>query len=115
MGEKLTRGTWGYGIAVLSFFSSGISPAKLCSSFVLVNLKNVKVLFVLRFYHPNKTNKINLLIPVFGLKMAVMMSSVVKQEIYTLKLFRVAAGCIYSFRIHSLKQSFRTCIQSIRF
>ena len=104
-----------YGIAVLSFFSSGISPAKLCNSFVLVNLKNVKVLFVLRFYHPNNTNKINRLIHVLCLKMAVMMSSVVKQEICTLKLFRVAAGCIHSFQIHNLKQSFRTCIQSIRF
>ena len=32
-------------------------PAKLCSSFVLVN--SMQVLSVLRFYHPDKTDKID--------------------------------------------------------
>ena len=34
------------------------------------------------------------------------MSSVVKQLLYVLKLFRVTAGCIHSFRIRS-KETFR--------
>ena len=38
--------------------------------------------------------------------MAVKMSSVVKQLLYVLKLFRATAGCIHSFRIRS-KETFR--------
>ena len=38
--------------------------------------------------------------------MDVKMSSVVKQLLYVLKLFRVTAGCIHSFRIRS-KETFR--------
>ena len=39
--------------------------------------------------------------PRAGYKMAVKMSSVVKQLKYVLKLFRVISGIIHSFRIHS--------------
>ena len=58
-------------------------------------------LFVLRFYHPDKTHKIDRLIHVSGSKIAFNFnfSSVVKQLMYVLKLFRVTAGSIYSFRI----------------
>ena len=63
----------------------------------------MQVLFVLRFYHPEKTDKIDLLIHASSSKMAVNMSSVVKQLLYALKLFRVTAGCIHSFRILSKK------------
>ena len=38
--------------------------------------------------------------------MAVKMSGFVKQLLYVLKLFRVTAGCIHSFRIRS-KETFR--------
>ena len=34
-------------------------------------------------------------------KIAIKMSTVVKQLLYLLKLFRVTAGCIHSFRIRS--------------
>ena len=66
----------------------------------------MQVLFVLRFYHPEKTDKIDRLIHASSSKMAVKMSSVVKQLLYVLKLFRVTAGCIHSFRIRS-KETFR--------
>ena len=66
----------------------------------------MQVLFVLRFYYPDKTDKIDRLIHASGSKMAVKMSSVVKQLLYVLKLFRVTAGCIHSFRIRS-KETFR--------
>ena len=57
--------------------------------------------FVLRFYHPDKTDKIDRLINASGSKMALKMSRVVKQLMYVLKLFRVTAGSIPSFRIYS--------------
>ena len=58
-------------------------------------------LFVLRFYHPDKTDKMDRLIHSSGSKIAFNFnfSSVVKQLMYVLKLFRVTTGSIYSFRI----------------
>ena len=50
------------------------APMKLCSSFFLVT-RTMQVLFVLRFYHPDKTDKINRLVHDSGLKMAVKMTS----------------------------------------
>ena len=61
----------------------------------------MQVLFELRFYHSDKTDKMDRLIHVSGLKMSVKMSSVVKQLMYVLKLFRVTSGIIHSFRIRS--------------
>ena len=62
----------------------------------------MQVLFVLRFYYPNEMDKIDRLIHVsLEFKKGVKMSSVVKQLLYVLKLFRVTAGCIHSFRIRS--------------
>ena len=61
----------------------------------------MQVLFVLRFYPSDKTDKLDRFIPASGSKMAVKMNSVVKQLMYVLKLFRVSAGSIHSFRIHS--------------
>ena len=58
-------------------------------------------LFVLRFYLPDKTDKIDLLINASGSKMAFKMTGVVKRLMYVLKLFRVTAGSIHSFRICS--------------
>ena len=66
----------------------------------------MQVLFIFRFYHPEKTDKIDRLIHASSSKMAVKMSSVVKQLLHALKLFRVTAGCIHSFRILS-KETFR--------
>jgi len=66
----------------------------------------MQVLFVLGFYHPDKTDKIDRLIHASSSKMAVKMSGVVKQLLYVLKLFRVTAGCIHCFRIPS-KETFR--------
>ena len=67
----------------------------------------MQVLFVLRFYYPNEMDKIDRLIHVsLEFKKGVKMSSVVKQLLYVLKLFRVTAGCIHSFRIFS---DFRIC------
>ena len=43
------------------------APVKLCSSFFLVT-RTMQVMFVLRFYHPDKTDKINRLIHDSGLK-----------------------------------------------
>ena len=58
-------------------------------------------LFVLRFYHPDKTDKMYRLIHSSGSKIAFNFnfSSVVKQLMYVLKLFGVTAGSIYTFRI----------------
>ena len=64
----------------------------------------MQVPFVLRFYCPDITDKIDLLMafnPCLEFKIAVKMSIVVKQLLYLLKLFRVTAGCIHSFRIRS--------------
>ena len=56
-------------------------PAKLCCSFFLVT-RIMQVLFVLRFYLPNKTDKIDHLIHDSGSKMAVKISSLVKKLMY---------------------------------
>ena len=56
---------------------------------------------VLRFYYPDITDKIDPLIHAPGSKMALKMSSVDKQLMYVLKLSRVTAGKIHSFRIRS--------------
>ena len=55
--------------------------AKLCSSFFLVT-RIMQVLFVLRFYHLNKTYKIDRLIHDSASKMAVKISSLVKNLMY---------------------------------
>ena len=56
----------------------------------------MQVLLVSRFYYPDKTDKIDRLIHASNSKMAVKMSSVVKQLLYVLKLFRVTTGWLYS-------------------
>ena len=61
----------------------------------------VPFVIVLRFYHPDITDKIDRLIHASGSKMALKMSSVVKQLMYVLNFFRVTAGKIHSFRIRS--------------
>ena len=58
----------------------------------------MQVLFI-AIYYPDKTAKIDRLIHAWSLKMAVEMSSVVKQLLCVIKLFRVTAGCVHSFRI----------------
>ena len=65
----------------------------------------MQVLFILQFYHPDKTHKIDRLIHASSSKMAVKMSSVVKQLLYVLKWFRVTTGCIHSFQMRS-KETF---------
>ena len=74
------------------------AKVKLCRSFFLVT-RTMQVLFVLRFYHPDKTDKIDRLIHDSSSKMAVKISSLVKKQMYV--LFRVTAGNIHSFRIRS--------------
>ena len=76
------------------------APAKLCGSFFLLT-RTMQVLFVLRFYRPNKTDKIDRLIHDSGSEMAVKISSFVKKMMYVLKLFRVTATNVHSFRIRS--------------
>ena len=77
------------------------ATVKLCSSFFLVT-RTMLVLFVLRFYQPDKTDKINRLIHDSGYKMAVKISSLAKKAHICIKLFRVTAGnTVYSFRIRS--------------
>ena len=76
------------------------AKAKLCRSFFLVT-RTMQVLFVLGFYHPDKTDKIDRLIHYSSSKKAVMISSLVKKLMYVLKLFRVTSGNIHSFRIRS--------------
>ena len=76
------------------------SLAKLSGNFFLVNSNNAGPVCI-RFYHPDKTDKIDRLIHASGSKMAFKMTSVVKQLMYVLKLFRVTAGSIHSFRICS--------------
>ena len=56
-------------------------PAKLCSSFFLVT-RIMQVLFVFQFYLPNKTDKIDCSIHDSGSKMAVKISSLVKNLMY---------------------------------
>ena len=71
----------------------------------------MQVLFVSRFYYPDEMDKIDRLIHVsLEFKKGVKMSSVVKQLLYVLKLFRVTAGCFHSFRICS-KQTLRIMYQ----
>ena len=65
-----------------------------CSSFFLVS-RPMQVLFVLRFYHPDKTDKIDRLIHDSGSKMAMKIGSFVKKLMYVLKLFLVTAGNIH--------------------
>ena len=65
----------------------------------------MQVLFVLRFYHSDKTDKIDRLIHALSSKMAVKMSSVVKQ------LLCVLTEIVWSYRL----KRFGSCIQSIRF
>ena len=69
------------------------APAKLCSSCLDLSLwtRTMQVPIVLRFYYPHKADKIDRLIH----------RSVVKQLLYFLKLFRVTADCIHSFRTRS--------------
>ena len=55
----------------------------------------MQLLFVLRFYHPDKTDKIDRLIHDSGSKMAMKISSFVKKVMYVLKLFLVTAGNIH--------------------
>ena len=74
----------------------------------------VPFVIVLRFYHPDITDKIDRLIHASGSKMALKMSSVVKQLMYVLNFFRVTAGKIHSFR-SVVKKRFGSFIQSIRF
>ena len=62
------------------------APVKLCSSFFLVT-RTMQVMFVLRFYQPHKTDKINRLIHVSGKK-----SSLVK------KLMHVCIKIVSSYR-----------------
>ena len=81
------------------------AKAKLCRSFFLVT-RTMQVLFVLRFYHPDKKDKIDRLIHYSSSKMDEMISSLVKKLMYVLKLFRVTAGNIHSFQIRS-KETFR--------
>ena len=81
------------------------APARLCSSFFLVT-RTMQVLFVLRFYYSDKTDKIDRLIHDSGSKMAIKISSFVKKLIYVLKLSRVTAGNSQCFRIRS-KETFR--------
>ena len=77
------------------------ATVKLCSSLFLVT-RTMLVLIVLRFYHPDKTDKINRLIHDSGYKMAVKISSLVKKAHICIKLFRVTAGnTVYSFQIRS--------------
>ena len=59
----------------------------------------MQALYVLRIDLPDKTDKMNRLNHVSVLKMAVKMTNVVKQLMYVLKLFRVTAASIQSFRI----------------
>ena len=70
-------------------------PAKLWGSFSLLT-RTMQVLFVLRFYRPDKTDNIDRLIHNSGSEMAVKISSFVKKM-----MFRVTATNVHSFRIRS--------------
>ena len=61
-------------------------PVKLCSSFLLVT-RTMQGLLVLRFYHADKTDKMDCFIHDSGKKMAVKISSLVKKLMFVLKLF----------------------------
>ena len=76
------------------------ATVKLWSSFFLVT-RTMLVLFVLRFYHPDRTDKINRLIHYSRSKMAVKICMSCQKADVCIKLFRVTAGNIYSFRIRS--------------
>ena len=64
------------------------ATVKLCSSFFLVT-RTMLVLFVLRFYHPDRTDKINRLIHYSRSKMAVKIWSLVKKLMYVLNCFEL--------------------------
>ena len=81
------------------------AKAKLCRRYFLVT-RIMQVLFLLRFYSPDKTDRIDRLMHYSSSKMHVMISSLVKKLMYVLKLFRVTAGNIHSFQIRS-KETFR--------
>ena len=55
----------------------------------------MQVLFVLRFYYSEKTDNIDHLIHALSSNMTIKMSSVVKQVLYVLKLFRVTPGTLF--------------------
>ena len=61
----------------------------------------VPFVIVLRFYYPDIKDKIDRLIHASGSRMALKISSVVKQLMYVLKPFSSNAGKIHSFRIRS--------------
>ena len=89
-------------------------PAKL-RSIVLAEKKKKKKkksgsFFVLRFYHHDKTDIIERLIHASGLKMALKMSSVVKQLMYERNN---VVSSIHSFRGSVVKKRFGSRIQSI--
>ena len=70
----------------------------------------MQVLFVLRFYHPNKTDKIDRLVHASSSQMAVKTSSVVKQ----LQYFELPLA-VFTLFGSVVKKRFGSCIQSIRF
>ena len=85
-----------------------------CAAFVLVGIKQQKKktrgsFFVLRFYHHDKTDIIERLIHASGLKMALKMSSVVKQLMYVRNKI---VSSIHSFRGSVIKKRFGSRIQS---
>ena len=89
------------------------ATVKLCSSFFLVII-SMQVLFVLRFYHPDKTDKINPLIHDSGSKMAVKMSTLVKKLMYVLNCFELPLA-IFTLFGSVVNKCCGSCIQSIRF
>ena len=90
-----------------------------CAAFVLVGKKNKQKkqkqktsgsFFVLRFYHHDKTDIIERLNHASGLKMALKMSSVVKNLMYVRNKI---VSSIHSFRGSVIKKRFGSRIQSI--
>ena len=64
-------------------------------------------MYFTQFYHFDKADKIDRLIHASGQRMAVKMSSVVKQLMYVLKLFRVIDGSIPFFGSVYSKETLR--------
>ena len=88
-----------------------------CAAFVLVGKKKTTTttttrgsFFVLRFYDHDKTDIIERLIHASGLKMALKMSSVVKQLMYVRNQI---VSSIHSIRGSVIKKRFGSRIQSI--
>ena len=81
------------------------APAKLCSIFVSIcpcELEQCRSRLYCDFAVPIKrTKSIVSSMPRVQKSTYVKMSSVVKQLLYVLKLIRVTAGCVHSFRIRS--------------